>query len=1022
MIINALSQKTIDQRLLSINYLMTQIRKISPKIPSGRASYFVNMKVSTLQPFQIVYSLFEHQYLGFLFEAFVVQLNGKGELTLQNQSISSKNIHEFAERLDAADYELVKLTEAIQQEIIVKKFNTKKQAPLDFFLKVFDPEKGDKLLQETIHGYMEKRRSEILEKLLSKKSYIMSNDGDPTWKAINNIQEGAKAYFNFIRNDENTHYFPTIKCGGERVQFQFKNARILCEEPAWLLIEDRLYHFEKQVDGKKLKPFLSKNHIIIPRNIEDTYYQKFIAPLVAQFDVFAQGFEIKFERHDSKPILIISEASSKKNALVFDQNEEVEKENDDENKIVFDLSFQYGSYNFKFDSFSAEAYVSVEKQGDSWVFHKVKRDLGYEKKQVDLLKNLGLDVRHGRSAVIKRQAFSWLQRNAQILEQNNFEVKQLGNSQNQKQYFLGYSEIEVRIEEKNDWFDIQAKVLFGEFEIPFLTIRSLIMANKREFILPNGQIAVIPEEWFTRYSELFSYVDKLDDDILILKKHHLVLVQDLTDEGLAFSVMSRKLERLRNFEKIKQYDTPIGLLANLRPYQKAGYDWLRFLAEYKLGGCLADDMGLGKTIQTLAFLQSQKEQKLAENPSLLVMPTSLIYNWLKEIEKFTPDLKTFIYTGSNREKNTEQFDDYDLILTSYGILRMDIDFIKDYRFNYVILDESQSIKNPSSHISKAVMQLNSANRLILTGTPLENSTMDLWTQLTFINPGLLGTQSFFKNEYQIPIEKQQDEQKIKRLYSMIKPFMMRRHKSQVATELPPKVESIHYCDMTEEQEKCYEEAKSYYRNIILEQIEAKGFGKSQMAVLQGLTKLRQLANHPLMIDETYEGDSGKNEEVLQKLETIVEEGHKVLIFSQFVKHLNIFRKHLDENSFDYCYLDGSTTDRQEQVDRFQNDNSVKIFLISLKAGGLGLNLTAAEYVFLLDPWWNPAIEAQAIDRAHRIGQQNTVFTYKFITRNSVEEKILALQRNKRKLFDNLITTEENFVKSLSKDDILSLLE
>lgn len=1014
---------------------MTQIKKISPKVPTGRASYFVNMKVSTLQPFQIVYSLFEHEYLGFLFEAFVVQLNSKGELTLQNQSVSSKNIHEFSERLDADDYELVKLTEAIQQEIVIKKFNTKKQAPLNFFLKVFDPEKGDKLLQETIHGYMEKHRSDILEKLLSKKSYIMSNDGDPTWKAINNIQEGAKAYFNFIRNEENTHYFPTIKCGGERVQFQFKNARILCEEPAWLLIDDKLYHFEKQVDGKKLKPFLNKNHIIIPRNIEDTYYQKFIAPLVAQFDVFAQGFEIKFERHDSKPVLTISETSNHKKVTtsIFDQNEEEEEEIDDENKIIFDLSFQYGSYNFRFDSFSAEAYVSVEKQNGQWVFHKVKRDLRYEKAQVNLLKELGLDVRQGRSSVIKRQAFSWLQRHAQTLEQNNFEVKQLENNPNQKQYFLGYSEIEVKIEEKNDWFDIQAKVRFGEFEIPFLKLRNLIMANKREFTLPNGQIAVIPEEWFTRYSELFSYVDKLDNDELVLKKHHLVLVQDLTDEGLAHSVMTRKLERLRNFDKIEQYATPKGLLANLRPYQKAGYDWLRFLAEYKLGGCLADDMGLGKTIQTLAFLQSLKEQNISSPSgaggwvSLLVMPTSLIYNWLKEIEKFTPDLKALVYTGSNREKNTEQFDEYDLILTSYGILRIDIDFIKDYRFNYVILDESQSIKNPTSNISKAVMQLNASNRLILTGTPLENSTMDLWTQLTFINPGLLGTQNFFKNEYQIPIEKHQDEQKTKRLYSLIKPFMMRRHKSQVATELPPKVESIHYCDMTEEQEKCYEEAKSYYRNIILEQIEEKGFGKSQMAVLQGLTKLRQLANHPLMIDETYEGDSGKNEEVLQKLETIVEEGHKVLIFSQFVKHLSIFRKYLDDNKaerrpINYCYLDGSTSNRQEQVDRFQNDDSVKIFLISLKAGGLGLNLTAAEYVFLLDPWWNPAIEAQAIDRAHRIGQQNTVFTYKFITRNSVEEKILALQRNKRKLFDNLITTEENFVKSLSKDDILSLLE
>ncbi len=1001
---------------------MTQIRKVSPKHPSGRASYFVNMKVSTLQPFQIVYSLFEHEYLGFLFESFIIQLNSKGELTLQNQNVSSKNIKEFAERLDSTDFELVKLIDAIQQEAILKKFSTRKISPLDFFLKVYDTEKGDKLLQETIHSYMEKHRAQILEKLMSKQVFIMGTDGDPTWREVRMIPEGARVFFNFVRNEENTHYFPTIKHQGERVQFQFKNASILCEEPAWLLIDDKLYHFEKQVDGKKLRPFLNKNHIIIPRNIEETYYQKFIAPLIAQFDVFAQGFEIRFEKHTSKPLLTISEvvaSSQKVLASLFEQDEDEKDEK--ESKIVFDLAFQYGSYTFRFDSFSAEAYVNVEKNGNDWIFHKVKRDLAYERKQINQLKEWGLDLRQGRMSFLKPQAFSWLQKNAQLLKENNFEVKQDINSLSQKQYFLGYSAIEINIEEKNDWFDIQAKVRFGEFEIPFLKLRNLIMANKREFVLPNGQIAVIPEEWFTRYSELFSFVERNDEDEVILKKHHLVLVQDLTDEGLAHSVITRKLERLRDFEKISQYDTPQRLLATLRPYQKAGYDWLRFLSEYKFGGCLADDMGLGKTIQTLAFLQSQKEMGLAQHPTLLIMPTSLVYNWLKEIEKFTPDLKAFVYTGTYREKNTQQFDNYDLILTSYGIVRLDIELLKDYRFHYVILDESQSIKNPTSFISKAVMQLNSANRLILTGTPLENSTMDLWTQMTFINPGLLGTQHFFKNEYQIPIEKHQDEKQTRHLYSLIKPFMLRRHKSQVATELPPKVESVHYCDMSEEQEKTYEEAKSYYRNIILEQIEQDGLAKSQMVVLQGLTKLRQLANNPVMIDENYDGSSGKDEEVLQRLETIVDENHKVLVFSQFVKHLAIFRRYLDENKIPYCYLDGSTVNRQEQVDRFQNDKSIKIFLISLKAGGLGLNLTAAEYVFLLDPWWNPAIEAQAVDRAHRIGQQNTVFTYKFITRNSVEEKILALQQNKRKLFDNLITTEETFVKSLSKEDIMNLL-
>jgi SNF2 family DNA or RNA helicase len=300
--------------------------------------------------------------------------------------------------------------------------------------------------------------------------------------------------------------------------------------------------------------------------------------------------------------------------------------------------------------------------------------------------------------------------------------------------------------------------------------------------------------------------------------------------------------------------------------------------------------------------------------------------------------------------------------------------------------------------------------------------MDLWAQMTFINPGLLGSQSFFRNEFQIPIEKRHDETKITRLYALIKPFLLRRNKSQVATDLPEKVENVLFCDMTEAQAEQYEEAKSYYRNLILERIEEEGMARSQMVVLQGLTKLRQIANHPRMVNDEYEGDSGKLSDVLMRLESAMTENHKVLVFSQFIKHLNVVRQYLKEKGIKFAYLDGSTTDRQSQVELFQTDDSVKLFLISLKAGGLGHNLTAADYVFILDPWWNPAIEAQAVDRAHRIGQQKPVFTYKFIAKDTVEEKILALQRAKQQLAGSLITTEENFIKSLTREDILVLLE
>ena len=485
--------------------------------------------------------------------------------------------------------------------------------------------------------------------------------------------------------------------------------------------------------------------------------------------------------------------------------------------------------------------------------------------------------------------------------------------------------------------------------------------------------------------------------------------------------MSKKLENLRNFKEVERIPVPDKFKGKLRPYQKAGYDWLLFLKNYRFGGCLADDMGLGKTVQTLAMLQEFKE-KQTHHASLLIMPTSLIYNWELESRKFTPQLKILVYTGTNRVKDVERFQGYDLVLTSYGIVRLDIDLLKTFYFNYVILDESQAIKNPNSNISKAVRKLKSKNRLILTGTPLENSTMDLWSQMTFLNPGLLGNQSFFKNEFLTPIERKKDELKTQKLNSIIKPFILRRHKSQVARELPEKVENLKYCAMSSMQEDYYEEAKSFYRNKILDEIEKHGVNKSHFLLLQGLTKLRQIANHPIMIDEKYQGDSGKLDDVISMISNAISENHKILIFSQFVKHLSIFREYLNTNAIDYAYLDGSTKDRESQVRMFQENDEIPIFLISLKAGGLGLNLTKADYVFLLDPWWNPAVEQQAIDRAHRIGQENKVFTYKFISKNTVEEKIISLQKHKIKLATDLITTEENFFKDLTTDDIKSLLE
>jgi SNF2 family DNA or RNA helicase len=973
------------------------------------------MNVSPNEPFQIIYSLYFHEYLGDLFETYVVQKNESGKLTYKHQNISSKNATEFASGLDEVDFKIIKLSDQIQQDAVFHKFNNKKIKQPDFFLKIYDKEKGDATIQHLIEEYLDRIKTEILPLLVGKEVYIMGNDGEPAWKKVDVAEDPATILFHFMRNEENTHYFPTIKHRGEKVEFQYNNSQLISKHPAWLLLgEDKIIQFEKNMDGNKIKPFLNKKFIVVPKSIEDNYYSKFITQIVANYDVHAKGFVIKDEVREVTPVLNFKELEEVQTEMFASRTAVAE-----EGKIVFDLSFNYEEFKFPADGNTANT-VKMEKTEDSFIFHKVRRQVEWEKEQIALLNKSGLNIRFGRASLPISEAFTWISNNRDIFEKQGYHIRQ--RSVGQRKYFIGTSSISIEVKENNDWFDVYAIVKFGNYEIPFLKLRNLIIKNKREFELPNGEIAVIPEEWLVKYNELLSFSEEHDDEgSLKLKKHHLALIHELNEDGISKVSFNKKLQKLNEFENIDDYELPVGFKGDLRNYQKAGYNWMRFLNEYSFGGCLADDMGLGKTVQTLALLQHRKEQGV-ENATLLVMPTSLIYNWEKEAGKFTPDLKILVYTGTYRDKNIELFKDYDLVISSYGIVRLDHELLRNYYFDYVILDESQAIKNPESNISHAVRELKSRSKLILTGTPIENSTMDLWSQMSFINDGLLGTSKFFKKNFLKPIEKNKDVAKVQKLYAIIKPFILRRNKDQVLTELPPKIEQVLYCEMTAEQEKRYEEVKSYYRNKILEDIDTNGNGgNTQFTLLQGLTKLRLIANHPKMEDEDYEFKSGKMKEVINTLESALAEHHKVLIFSQFVKHLSLFKERLEKKGIKYTYLDGSTKNRQAEVEEFQNNEDVRVFLISLKAGGLGLNLTKADYVFILDPWWNPAIEAQAVDRAHRMGQENVVHTYKFITKNSVEEKIIKLQESKKRLAQDLISTEDSIMKSLSKEDIRELL-
>lgn len=979
------------------------------------------MKVSASQPFQIIYSLYQHEYLGFVFESYIVHLDDKGKLTYQHQNISSKNAREFSKGLDDRDFELIEIMDSMAQEAIVKKFSSKFMKPEEFFVKAYDKVKGNEPVQEQIEDYMEKRRSKVLDKLKGKVLFEMGNDGEPTWRKIEVLDKRATIQFHFMRTEENTNYYPTIFYQGKKIELPNSSAYLICKSPAWMVLNGKLYGFEKHVDGKKLIPFFTKKYVVIPKNVEETYYNRFVAPLIASFDdVEARGFEINKSTYDPHPVLTLSELHTTQTssaASLFDEGSPSEDAGDEAGKIVFDLSFRYGKHRFRGDNIGPVS-VTLEKQGEGYVFHRVARKTEDEKSFLHTLQKLGLPMKGFRVAIPKSEAFSWLNENRVNLLNLGFEVSQ--PESRDKKYFVGKAVIEVEVKENIDWFDIHAKIRFGEFEIPFKELRRLILRKKVEFKLPNGEIAIIPEAWLTKYSDLFALSETDgENEKPVLRKHHLNLVKELEEGNLAKVHLSEKLRSLNAFSGIKNYPMPAGFTGELRPYQRAGYNWLRFLNEYRLGGCLADDMGLGKTVQTLTLLQAEKEA--GSGTTLLIMPTSLIYNWEMEASKFAPALKILNYTGTLRNKDVKRFEKYDLVLTSYGITRLDVELLRQFYFNYIILDESQVIKNPTSNIAKAVRELKSRHKLVLTGTPIENTTMDLWSQMSFINPGILGTQTYFRNEFQNPIEKRNDESRSRKLHSVIKPFVLRRHKSQVATELPEKVENVQYCSMTPEQEKRYEEVKTLYREKIFKLIEQEGLGNSRFMILEGLTKLRQLANHPRMVEQGYTGDSGKMEDITHMLENAIAEGHKVLVFSQYVKHLELVRQYLKSHKIDYTYLDGSSTDRKEQVERFNKETNLKVFLISIKAGGLGLNLTEADYVFILDPWWNPAVEAQAVDRAHRIGQKKKVFTYKFITRNTVEEKILTLQQRKLRLTTELITTEESFMKQLTKEDIEQML-
>ena len=584
----------------------------------------------------------------------------------------------------------------------------------------------------------------------------------------------------------------------------------------------------------------------------------------------------------------------------------------------------------------------------------------------------------------------------------------------------------VHVSSGIDWLDASVDITFGDQIVSIAEVK-LALSQKQNFVrLGDGSIGLLPEEWLKKYSLLLK-VGEAKGNKLRLKKFHFSVLDELlaeVDEDALQQELEEKKEKLNNivnsdFSDIKP---PEQLVAQLRPYQLAGFQWLLFLKEAGWGGILADDMGLGKTVQTLTFFQHYKNEH-PDAKFMVVCPTTLMYNWENEIKKFTPQLTHFIHHGSKRTANREFFDDYDVTITTYGTMRSDIKMFKDIPFDYIVLDESQSIKNPQSQVAKASLLLNAKNRLALSGTPVQNNTFDLYAQMNFLNPGMLGSREFFMNEFANPIDKFQEDEVKQQLRKLTYPFLLRRTKEQVAKDLPEKTETIQYCEMGPEQRKIYDAYRNAYRSQILGMIDERGIERSQMHILQGLTKLRQICDSPAILneEEKFHNYSIKLEELTREINENVG-NHKALIFSQFLGMLALIKAELEKKGIPYVYFDGGTSskERERAIQEFQHNDECRVFLISLKAGGIGLNLTAADYVYIVDPWWNPAVEQQAIDRTHRIGQTKNIFAYRMICKDTIEEKMLQLQERKRALASDLVSDDNAFLKRLTRDDIAFL--
>jgi len=781
-----------------------------------------------------------------------------------------------------------------------------------------------------------------------------------------------------------------------------------------LLEKEGVFYLPPDADALQLFELFASGDMTFPLSMKMEVVKRYILPWLAKYPVdISDELNITLPTASMQPHVMLSELNESNLMLrgEFSYETTVVEYADDEYLVIQ-------------ESESGDRKRG-KKANDTSRIKIVRRDKEGERRLHEYLRTLHTSFLNQRNNSYYYLPFDdvmkkgWFIDMMHKVQEQGYPIQGLSSLQKFR-YTTHIPEFNVAITSNAEGFDLEIHVKWGDQEVPLKEIRMAILNWQDTIMLDDGTLGHIPEDWVRQYSLLLR-TGKEHQGVFKVSKIHFALLEDLREhmDSLSKQEMDDRRQKLLSYDAVMKTPLSEEIKASLRPYQLAGFQWMQALDELGWGGCLADDMGLGKTLQTISFLQFVKE-KYPGCTQLVICPTSLIFNWEGELQKFAPSLKFRRHYGTQRELTDEHIEDVDVVLTSYGVVRNDIEQLSGVLWQYIILDESQSIKNPDARSTRAILQLRSVNRIILSGTPVQNNTFDLFSQFNFLNPGQLGNREFFNREFAVPIDKLGSRERAQYLRKLIHPFTLRRTKEQVAKDLPDKTISVLWCTMEASQRKLYNEYRDGYRSRLLKKIDEEGISKSGLDVLEGLLRLRQICDHPVLVNATEElaTSSVKINELIREV-TENAGNHKLLIFSQFTQMLGLIKDEFESAGISHCYLDGSTSlnKRQQEVDKFQNDDTIKAFLISLKAGGVGLNLTTADYVYIVDPWWNPAAEQQAIDRAHRIGQKRKVFAYKMICKDSVEERILQLQERKKNLADDLIQEDANFVKTLSRDDV-----